>query len=122
MIKQALSATLGRASNAFNEFAAARLPSNRLTGQDALFLHLDQPHAATHGSMIYIYDQSTVPGKKLKFQDVLRHVQERLSSSPLSRTRISTSTFTSVTSRCPSPTTGASSASSPRASTRARWT
>jgi diacylglycerol O-acyltransferase len=88
MIKQALSATLGRASNAFNEFAAARLPSNRLTGQDALFLHLDQPHAATHGTMIYIYDQSTVPGKKLKFQDVLRHIQERLSSSPLYRNKI----------------------------------
>lgn len=88
MIKQALSATLGRASNAFNEFAAARLPSNRLTGQDALFLHLDQPHAATHGTMIYIYDQLTVPGKKLKFQDVLRHIQERLSSSPLYRNKI----------------------------------
>ena len=88
MIKQTLSATLGRASTVFNEFAAARLPSNRLTGQDALFLHLDQPHAATHGSMIYIYDQSTVPGKKLKFQDVLRHVQERLSSSPLYRNKI----------------------------------
>lgn len=88
MIKNAISQTLVRASDTLNQFAAEKLPTNRLTGQDALFLHLDQPHAATHGSMIYIYDQSTVPGKKIKFQDILRHVEERLATSPLFRNKI----------------------------------
>ncbi len=79
---------LSRASKAVSQFAAERLPPNRLSGQDTLFLHLDQAHASTHGSMIYIYDQSTVPGKKIHFQDVLRHVEARLASSPLFRNRI----------------------------------
>lgn len=79
---------LSRASKAVSQFAAERLPPNRLSGQDTLFLHLDQAHASTHGSMIYIYDQSTVPGKKIHFQDVLRHVESRLASSPLFRNRI----------------------------------
>ena len=56
MIKQTLSATLGRASTVFNEFAAARLPSNRLTGQEALFLPLDQPAAdiAASEGLLYV--------------------------------------------------------------------
>ncbi|MBK7685723.1 MAG: hypothetical protein IPJ25_06655 [Rhodocyclaceae bacterium] len=83
-----LQETLSRASKVISQFAAERLPPNRLSGQDTLFLHLDQAHAATHGSMIYIYDQSTVPGKKIHFQDVLRHVEARLASSPLFRNRI----------------------------------
>ena len=80
--------TLNRAANALNQFAAERLPANRLTGQDALFLHLDQPHAGTHGTMIYIYDQSTVPGNRLNFQDILRHVEQRLGTSPLFRNKV----------------------------------
>lgn len=80
--------TLNRASKVISQFAAKQLPPNRLSGQDTLFLHLDQAHAATHGSVIYLYDQSTVPGKKIHFQDVLRHVETRLSSSPLFRNRI----------------------------------
>ena len=76
-----IKASLDRATKALNQFAAEKLPSNRLSGQDTLFLHLDQPHAATHGTMIYIYDQSTVAGKKIHFQDVLKHVQERLATS-----------------------------------------
>ena len=83
-----LKKTFELTSAALNQFAEEKLPSNRLTGQDALFLHLDQPHAATHGSMIYIYDQSKLAGAKIKFQDILRHVEQRLSGSPLFRNRI----------------------------------
>jgi diacylglycerol O-acyltransferase len=42
-----------------------------LSGQDALFLHMDQPNAGTHGTMIYIYDQESVPGAKLRFKQIL---------------------------------------------------
>ena len=34
----------------------------QLSGQDATFLYLDTDRASTGGTMIYIYDQSTVPG------------------------------------------------------------
>ena len=61
---------------------------SRLSGQDALFLHLDRPHAATHATMIYIYDQSEMRGKALRFRDIVRHVEERLDASPLFRRKI----------------------------------
>jgi diacylglycerol O-acyltransferase len=60
----------------------------RLSGQDALFLHLDQPHAATHATLIYIYDQSELKGEPLRFRDIVQHVEERLDASPLFRRRI----------------------------------
>ena len=60
----------------------------RLSGQDALFLHLDQPHAATHATLIYIYDQSEMKGEPLRFRDIVHHVEKRLHASPLFRRRI----------------------------------
>src|SRR4249920_3797423 len=60
----------------------------RLSGQDALFLHLDQPHAATHVTLVYIYDQSELKGEPLRFRDIVQHVEKRLDASPLFRRRI----------------------------------
>ncbi|MEJ8845807.1 wax ester/triacylglycerol synthase family O-acyltransferase [Variovorax rhizosphaerae] len=62
--------------------------THRLTGQDAMFLHADLPHAASHGTMIYIYDQSTLGGKTLGFRDIVRHMENRLDASPVLRRRI----------------------------------
>ncbi len=61
---------------------------DKLSGQDALFLHLDRPHAATHATMIYIYDQSGLRGKPLRFRDIVHHVEKRLDASPLFRRKI----------------------------------
>ncbi|SEB24627.1 wax ester/triacylglycerol synthase family O-acyltransferase [Variovorax sp. YR216] len=62
--------------------------TNRLTGQDAMFLHADLPHAASHGTMIYIYDQSPLGGKTLGFREIVRHMESRLDASPVLRRKI----------------------------------
>ncbi len=61
---------------------------DKLSGQDALFLHLDLPHAATHVTMIYVYDQSTLPRRHLRFREIVRHIERRLDASPMFRRRI----------------------------------
>lgn len=62
--------------------------NKKLDGQDAMFLHTDLPHAATHGTMIYIYDQSTLGGKTLGFREIVRHIESRLDASPVLRRKI----------------------------------
>jgi diacylglycerol O-acyltransferase / wax synthase len=60
----------------------------KMSGQDALFLHMDQPNAGTHGTMIYIYDQESVPGAKLRFKQILGHIERRLDVAPFFRRKI----------------------------------
>jgi hypothetical protein len=62
--------------------------TNQLNGQDAMFLHTDLPHAASHGTMIYIYDQSPLAGKTLGFREVVHHIESRLDASPVLRRKI----------------------------------
>ncbi len=59
----------------------------KLSGQDALFLHMDRPNAASHGTMIYIYDQSSL-AEPLRFRQIVGHVEKRLDISPMFRRRI----------------------------------
>ncbi len=59
----------------------------KLSGQDALFLHMDRPHAATHVTMIYVYDQSGL-AKPLRFRQIIGHLEKRLQDSPFYRRRI----------------------------------
>ncbi len=59
----------------------------KLSGQDALFLHMDRPHAATHVTMIYIYDQSGL-AKPLRFRQIIGHLEKRLQGSSFYRRRI----------------------------------
>ncbi|MCY1487809.1 putative diacylglycerol O-acyltransferase [compost metagenome] len=61
---------------------------SKLSGQDALFLKVDRPHAASHCTMIYIYDQSTVEGQRLGFREIVRHIGERLDVSPVFKRKI----------------------------------
>jgi hypothetical protein len=60
----------------------------QLTGQDAMFLYLDKPHAGTHGLLVYIYDQSTAPGGVLRYRDIVRHVESHLHHAPYFRKRL----------------------------------
>ncbi|MFO1288572.1 MAG: wax ester/triacylglycerol synthase family O-acyltransferase [Rubrivivax sp.] len=62
--------------------------NNKLSGQDAMFLNVDLPHAASHGTMVYIYDQSALGAKPLRFRQIVRHVESRLDASPMLRRRI----------------------------------
>jgi diacylglycerol O-acyltransferase / wax synthase len=60
----------------------------KLSGQDALFLHIDRPNAGTHGTMIYIYDQEDVPGGPLRFKQIVSHIERRLEVAPFFRRKI----------------------------------
>jgi len=62
--------------------------TNKLSGQDAMFLNVDLPHAATHCMTVYIYDQSTLGGKTLGFREIVRHLESRLDASPVLRRKI----------------------------------
>lgn len=61
---------------------------SKLSGLDALFLKVDRPHAASHCTMIYIYDQSTVEGQRLGFRQIVQHISERLDVSPVFKRKI----------------------------------
>ena len=62
-------------------------PTQKLSGQDALFLQLDLPHAASHVTMIYVYDQSDLL-RPLRFRQIIAHLEKRLQVSPMYRRRI----------------------------------
>jgi diacylglycerol O-acyltransferase / wax synthase len=63
------------------------LDMQKLSGQDALFLQLDQAHASTHVSMIYVYDQGGLD-HPLRFRQIVAHLEQRLSVSKMFRRRI----------------------------------
>lgn len=60
----------------------------QLSGQDATFLYLDTDRASTGATMIYIYDQSTVPAGKLRFKQILKHIESRIDISPVFRQKL----------------------------------
>jgi len=60
----------------------------QLSGQDASFLYLDTDRASTGATMIYIYDQSTVPEGNLRFKQILKHIESRIDISPVFRQRL----------------------------------
>jgi WS/DGAT/MGAT family acyltransferase len=62
--------------------------TNKLSGQDAMFLNVDLPHAATHITGVYIYDQSGLEGKVLGFREIVRHIESRIDASPVMRRKI----------------------------------
>lgn len=60
----------------------------QLSGQDTSFLFLDNERASSGGTMIYVYDQSTVSGGKLRFKDILTYIESRLDSSPVFKRKL----------------------------------
>jgi diacylglycerol O-acyltransferase / wax synthase len=50
----------------------------QLTGQDASFLYVETPNTPSHGISLNIYDQSTAPGRKVTFKQILANIEERL--------------------------------------------
>lgn len=57
--------------------------ARQLHGQDTLFLHLDSPNAHMGVTMVYFYDQSSAPGGKIRFKQILQHIDSRLGDSPI---------------------------------------
>jgi diacylglycerol O-acyltransferase / wax synthase len=60
----------------------------QLNAHDAMFVHFDNENWAAHGGMVAIYDPSTAPGGRVRFRDILAHLQRRLPRSPIFRRRL----------------------------------
>ncbi|MFT6892255.1 MAG: WS/DGAT/MGAT family acyltransferase [Halioglobus sp.] len=54
----------------------------QLTGMDASFLYLETANAPMHISGLAIYDQSTAPGGKVRFKDIIENYSERVRGLP----------------------------------------
>ncbi|MBI1394273.1 MAG: wax ester/triacylglycerol synthase family O-acyltransferase [Alphaproteobacteria bacterium] len=50
----------------------------QLTGLDAMFAYAETPRTPMHIGDCKIYDPSTAPGGKVRFKDILTHVEERV--------------------------------------------
>jgi WS/DGAT/MGAT family acyltransferase len=62
---------------------------DQLNGQDAQFLYIESADNLTHITSVSIFDQSTVPGKKVvRFKDILDHISSRLHMNPVFRRRL----------------------------------
>ncbi|MDG2272895.1 MAG: wax ester/triacylglycerol synthase family O-acyltransferase [Halioglobus sp.] len=55
----------------------------QLTGLDASFLYAETPNAPMHISGLSIYDQSTAPGGKVRFKEIVQNTNNRLMSLPV---------------------------------------
>jgi len=54
----------------------------QLTGMDASFLYLETANAPMHISSLAIYDQSTAPGGKVRFKDIIENYSTRVRGLP----------------------------------------
>ncbi|MFC1690339.1 wax ester/triacylglycerol synthase family O-acyltransferase [Pseudomonadota bacterium] len=60
----------------------------QLSAQDAQFLYIETGNNLTHVMGVNIYDPSTAPNGKVRFTDIIDHVEDRLGSSPVFRRRL----------------------------------
>ena len=60
----------------------------QLSGQDAMFLHAEIDGLPQHIGGVSIYDQSTAPGGKVRFKQILAMLESRLHLSPIFRRKL----------------------------------
>ena len=60
----------------------------QLSGQDAMFLHAEIDGLPQHIGGVSIYDQSTAPGGKVRFKQILNMLERRLHLSPIFRRKL----------------------------------
>ncbi len=60
----------------------------QLSGQDRSFLDMESMGTPQHVASVAIYDQSTAKGGKVRFKQILAHLESRLSLSPLFRSKL----------------------------------
>jgi WS/DGAT/MGAT family acyltransferase len=60
----------------------------QLSAQDAQFLYIETGNNLTHVMGVNIFDPSTAPGRKVRFKDIIAHVESRLECSPVFRRRL----------------------------------
>jgi WS/DGAT/MGAT family acyltransferase len=66
----------------------------QLTGPDAMYLYTELDGFPMHIGGVSIYDQSTSPGGKVRFRDILAMFEGRLDRSPIFRRRLAEVPFT----------------------------
>jgi len=60
----------------------------QLSGQDAMFIHAELDNLPQHIGGVSIYDQSTAPGGKVRFKQILALLESRLHLSPIFRRKL----------------------------------
>jgi diacylglycerol O-acyltransferase len=60
----------------------------QLSAQDAQFLYMESEENLIHVTAVYVYDPSTAPDGKVRFKDIIRHVESRLDASPIFTRRL----------------------------------
>jgi WS/DGAT/MGAT family acyltransferase len=60
----------------------------QLRGDDALFLYADTGHSNANITLVNIYDPSTAPGGRIRFKELLRHIEGRLHLSRVFRQKL----------------------------------
>ena len=60
----------------------------QLSGQDAMFLHAELDGLPQHIGGVSVYDQSTVPGGKVRFKQILDMLRSRVHLSPIFRRKL----------------------------------
>ena len=65
----------------------------QLTGLDASFLYLETPNVPMHIAGLGIYDQSTAPGGKLRFKEIIDNIHQRILALPTMTQRLVTVPF-----------------------------
>lgn len=60
----------------------------QLGAQDASYVYLELPNTPMHVGGLAIYDPSTAPGGKVRFKDVLAHIEARLHLAPVFRKKL----------------------------------
>ncbi len=60
----------------------------QLSAQDAQFLYMETNKSLSHVTSVAIFDPSTAPDGKVRFKQIIEHVQGRLHTSPIYKRRI----------------------------------
>jgi WS/DGAT/MGAT family acyltransferase len=60
----------------------------QLSAQDAQFLYIETGNNLTHVMGVNVFDPSTAKGGKVRFKDIIAHVEGRLDCSPVFRRRL----------------------------------
>lgn len=60
----------------------------QLSGIDSFMLHSERENVYNHVGMLGLYDPSTGPGGRVRFKEILRHVEAHLDDHPLFRRRL----------------------------------
>ncbi|MCZ6830308.1 MAG: wax ester/triacylglycerol synthase family O-acyltransferase [Gammaproteobacteria bacterium] len=60
----------------------------QLNAQDAQFLYVQTSNNLTHVMSVSIYDPTTAPGGKVRFKDIISHIEARLDTSPVFKRRL----------------------------------